>query len=104
MSSSIRDQMFASLGAKYLEKDTIDFELVKIFSKLSVEARVSGGKKKKKENLEEDRALLSPTPTPTEQENKIDLENKIKSGLGKIIRNERQPKVLKRSFLETVCE
>ena len=110
MSSSIRAQMFASLGAENWGTDKVDFELARFFSKLSVEAiEVSsggGGVKMKKVDLEDDRSVLTPSPllqpslphelAPTGKENKI--------GLGKIIRNKRQKRVLKRFSLETIFE
>lgn len=90
--------MFASLGAQNWGVDKEDSELAIIFSSLSVDS--IGGVKQKKENLDDARSLMTPSPTS----NSSGKENKINIGLGKIIMNKMQKIALKRSSLETVCE
>jgi hypothetical protein len=101
MASSLRAEMFASLGAQNWGTDKVDSELAIIFSGLSIDSvgGSSGKLKKKKEVLEDDRSLMTPSPTPAS----TGKENKIKIGLGKI-KNKRQKIVLKPSSLETVEE
>ena len=98
MASSLRAEMFASLGAQNWGTDKVDSELAIIFSGLSVDSIGGGGVKlKKKENFDDDRSLMTPSPTPAS----TGKENQIKTGLRKI-KNKR--KKMERLSLETVEE